>query len=748
MLVKFTYALLHNEENEYCVYQYKDLDTRKKVTCIGYGLPNIQIPYEFEVEEVEHKIYGKQYKVISFEERVGSDKESIIEYLGSGLFRGIGKTTAQRIYDHFKQDTLEIMEHDIAQLIKVKGISSKTLKKIKSSYEENKVSKDVQQYLIPYGFTTKIITKICLNKKITLDDIKKNPYILCDYQGVTFYMVDSMRKTCGIDTKNPRRLEAVLYEALKRSNTTGSVGTTKQKLLQNMQKISMINDIPYLWKFVRYALVQDKISYKRKKQGEIEVLYFYLNYMCKAEESLANEIVRLMMKPCRKYNNLNEIIMECCKESNIILDESQFAAVKNSFLYNLSIITGGPGTGKTTISKIIIMVQEKLKKSSNVELLAPTGRAARRMTECMDKLASTIHSRLQLGIHNDGIESMYREDVENPIECDLCIIDEFSMVDMMLALKLFQSVKQGRVVIVGDKDQLGSVRAGNVLKDMLESKVIPVSVLEYEHRQGDDSMICVNAHNILKGITTLKDGNDFHSDYIAQDSKSLPTNYLQLIEDRIVAQYIKDFKDPTIKSIVCLSPYKEGTAGVYSLNRRIQELINPSNNRDEIKIPNDMVVRTNDIVMQLQNEDEVCNGDIGKITSIVREENKNFTYADFSEVGGPKDYEYSSDNINSMTLAYSMTVHKSQGGEYDSVISCMTKDHKMLLKRNILYTGITRGKKKVTNFFDTPETVAEAIKNDQSENRYTLLKYLLIEMLPALYKEVPKKEEYKQLAFA
>lgn len=747
MLVKFTYALMHNEENGYCVYQYKNLDTRKKVTCVGYNLPDIQIPYEFEVEEINHKVYGLQYKVLSYKEQIGQDEESIVEYLGSGLFRGIGKTTAQRIYDYFKEQTMDIFENDINQLLKVKGISNATLKKIKDSYEENRVSKDVQQFLIPYGFSTKQIAKFCLYiKDDVLAKIKKNPYILCKYSGVSFKMADGLRRECNIDYMDRNRMEAAMYEALKWSNLMGCVGTTQSVLLTYMSRISNIRDQKYLWKIVREAISDRKISYRKKCYNGKTVLYFYLNYICEAETALAEQIVRLVTTPCRQYKNLDAIILECCKEADIILDESQFIAVKNSFLYNFSIITGGPGTGKTTISKIIIMVQKRLKESSYViELLAPTGRAARRMTECMQEPSSTIHSRLRLGIHQQDTDEKYMEDVEDPIDCDLLIADEFSMVGMMLALKLFQNIRRGRIVIVGDKDQLASVEPGNVLKDMLESGVIPVSVLEYEHRQEEDSTICENALNMQKGITTLKEGSDFHVHYMAQEKKDLPMNHLQILEDQMIERYLDLIEDENIHSIVCISPYKNNTAGVYSLNRRIQNAINPLYGIDEVKIHNNMTIRPNDLVMHLKNNDEVCNGDIGRVDLITRENNKTMIYVNYSESGGPKSYEYTSEDMNELTLAYAMTVHKAQGGEFDAVLSCMTQSHKKLLRRNILYTSITRGKKIVENYFDTPQTVAEAINNVQNEERNTLLAFMLREMIPKISKVIEMK--YEQLKF-
>lgn len=747
MLVEFIYALMHSEENGYCVYNYKNLDTRKKITCVGYNLPNIQIPYEFEVEEIHHKIYGTQYKVLSYVEKVGKDEKSIVTYLGSGLFRGIGKTTAQRIYDKFKDQTMDIFENDINQLLKVKGISNATLRKIKASYEENQASKETQQFLIPYGFSIKQIVKF---GKVIQDDllnkIKENPYILCKFQGVSFKMADNLREACGIDYKNKHRLEAALYEALKWSNIAGSVGTPQNILLNNMRKISMIGDQRFLWEYIKQAIAERKISYRKKMYNGKNILYFYLNHICEAEYALAEQIIRLAKTPCKQYKNLNEVILQCCDEAGIILDESQFAAVKNSFLYNLSIITGGPGTGKTTISNIIMMVQERLKKTSDIVLLAPTGRAARRMTECMNAPAFTMHSKMQLGIHQDDDVDKTYDDAAEPINCDLLIADEFSMVDMLLALKLFQNVERGRIVLVGDKDQLASVGPGNVLKDMLESGVIPVSILEYEHRQGKDSMICVNAHNMLKGITSLEDGEDFHIHYMAQNTKDLPADYMQIIEDQMVKRYVELLHDDSIRSITCLSPYKENLAGVFSLNKRIQNAINPLYGIEEVKIQNDMTIRPNDIAMHLKNDGDVCNGDIGRVTFMTKENNRSTVYVDYSESGGPKSYEYTSDNINELTLAYAMTVHKAQGGEFDAVILCMTQNHKMLLKRNILYTSITRGKKIVESYFDTPQTVEKAILNVQSEERYTLLAFYLKEMMPKI--QSTDESKYEQIKFA
>lgn len=746
LLVKFTYALMHNEETKYCVYQYKNLSGSGKVTCVGYDLPTVSIPYEFEVEEIEHKKYGKQYKVTGYEEKVGSDKESVVEYLGCGLFRGIGKTTAQRIYDHFKEDTLQIFLNDVDRLIEVKGISRKTLQKIRESQQENRISRDLQQYLIPFGISVKLIVHICnAIPENTLETIKNNPYVLCKVHGISFKIADAVAHSQDIKKDDPRRIEAAIKEALKMNNLTGSVGCPAAILLQYCKKISGIYDERFLWNHVMMAVSSRRISYVKKQIDDHVVLYFYLNHIYSAETALAEQVVKHATTPCRQYKDINSIILKCCEEEHIVLDESQFAAVRNSFLYNFLIITGGPGTGKTTISNIILKVQEKLKKRSAIELVSPTGRAARKMSECMGRPASTIHSRLQLGVHGEGIDRMYQEDVE-PIDCDLLICDEFSMVDMMLALKLFSSIERGRIILVGDKDQLSSVGAGNVLKDIIDSGVVPVSVLEYEHRQDDDSVICENAHNMQKGITSLKDGSDFHSNY---DPDMTGEGLLKTIEDKMVDQYLKDYQDPAIKSIICLSPYKENSAGVYALNRRLQNAINPLNGRTEVPIPNGMTLREGDPVMHLQNNDLICNGDIGYVTKIVMENNSPVITVDYSSSGSIKDYEYTKDTLsmNTVTLAYSMTVHKAQGGEYDSVIFCMTKQHKMLLKRNILYTAITRGKKKVTNFFDSPQTVAEAINNNQAEERYTMLCFRIKERAKNIV-AAPKSSgrEYEQMS--
>lgn len=738
-----------NEATKYCVYSYQPYneDTKKfsgRITCVGYDLPTAPIPYEFTAEEKDHPKYGKNYQILGYEEKINSDKQSVVEYLGCGLFRGIGMTTAERIYEYFKEQTLYVFHNDIDRLIEVKGVSKKTLCKIKDSYEKNRVSKEIQQYLIPYGISSSLIIRICkLFPNDTMTAIKANPYCLCRVNGISFQTADAIGYKEGIAKDDNRRLNAALIEALKINNQTGSVGTPASVLLQNYKKVSGIPDEKFLWNFVLQAVSDKRITYVKKQIGEQKILYFYLNHIYEAEVSLAKEITKILQEPCKRYKELNGTIMDCCEKNGIILDESQFIAVRNSFLHNFSIITGGPGTGKTTISKILILVQSELKKKSKIELLAPTGRAARRMTECMQLPAKTIHSRLTLGIHDGDVDQLYQEEIEDPIDCDLLICDEFSMVDMMLALKLFSSRKQGRIVLVGDKDQLASVGAGNVLKDMIESGVVPVSTLEYTHRQDEDSVICENAHNIQKGIPTLQDGSDFISHYYS----GLPaTELLKTIEDQMVEQYMKDYNDEQIKSIICLSPYKEYAAGVYSLNRRIQSIINPLKGRKEVTIPNNMTLRVGDMVMHIQkNTDDVCNGDIGYVTQIKEENGSPVVVVDYSSSSGPSDYEYTRDNLNTVTLAYAMTVHKSQGGEYDSVISCMTRQHRMLLKRNILYTGITRAKKKVTNFFDSPETVACAIQNVQCEERYTLLSYWLqVNNKPT---EIKKEDaDYRQMS--
>lgn len=744
--VKFKYSLMFNEKNKYCVYQYQNLDTKERIVCVGYDLPSISVPYEFTVEEVQHKTYGLQYKVLTYEERISSDKESIIEYLTSGLIRGIGKATAGRIYDKFGDNTMSIFENDIEKLLSVKGISQKTYKKIKCSYEEAHISKDVMQLLYPFGFSAKNIFRICkVIKQDPVSKIEANPYILCDIKGITFQMADAMSAKYGINKEDYRRILAAIKEALKINNVTGSVGMTREDLIKQIKHISSVYNDIFIWKSIMSAIKNGQISYRKKKIDNKILQYFYLSSIMQAEDKLAEHICRVSSQECKKIDTSKLIlyINECCRKSNLLLDESQMLAVVRVFNNGLTILTGGPGTGKTTITKIIIMVQEMIKATSKIELLSPTGRAARNMTEHTNRASNTIHHRYSLGVHDDNSE--YQEEID-PIEADLIIVDEFSMVDLMLALKLFSGIKSARVVIVGDENQLPSVGLGAVLRDMIGSGVFNVSVLEYTHRQNEDSVISENAANMQKGITTLKEGNDFHSTYFNGAEYASMDIYqkMDIMEEKMVEEYAHDYDNPNISSVVCLVPYKKYSCGTISLNKKIQDRVNPLNGRDEVKGYNEMVFRQGDIVMHLTNEEDVLNGDIGKVVGIRYENHNAILIVDYGDINGPTDYEYTRENIEALVLAYAITIHKSQGSEYDSVITCMSSFHKSFKRRNMLYTAITRGKKKVSNYFDSPETVADAIRNNQLEERHTFLKYLLRERMQSTPAK-PADIQYEQL---
>jgi len=732
--VNFIYAIYKNETNGYCTYLYKHKDAR--IRCVGLNLPeNKTLTYKFNGNWNEHKKYGLQFVVDSYETVIDNDRTGIVSYLSSGLIKGIGVKLAERIYDKFKENSLEILKNNPRRLLEIKGITPKKLDKIIFSYKNSQSMEDLMLYLSPMGFTPKMISKIHDKyKEDTMKIVKENPYALMDIKGITFPMVDVLGKSLDFTGMNHNRVLAAAKSVMRDNLVTGSVGITKEELIYGnnmftglLSKLGLgLSDSTSLWKIIVSFIKDEKIAYSKILDKEQNIIqYFYEPNIKNIELELKTNILRHLKKNEISSEKIERLIEKYSKDIN--LDFSQKSAIINAFTSNLSIITGGPGTGKTTIISMIGKIAKELEPKETVEYMAPTGKAARRMSESTGEVASTIHHRLKLGIHDENAE--YTEETEI-IEGGTVIIDEFSMVDMFVAHKLFSSINNARIILVGDKNQLASVGAGNVLKDLIATNMIPTVYLKYVHRQGVDSLICKNAENMQKGITILEEGTDFKCNWYTVNS-----TYIKALEDDMVKTYVEEINTYGIENVVCLCPYKEYDAGVFSINKRIQDIVNPLNNRIELHGRNNISFRVNDLIIQLKNKEEVLNGDIGKIIEISESENKVYAVAEFDN--GHTE-TYTSENVEEITLAYAMSVHKCQGSEYDSVLMCLTPFHRKMLKRNVLYTGATRAKKQYT-LFSTIEAVETAIKNNSIEERHTLLKDYLLKHA---------KETYEQIKFS
>ena len=729
--VNFIYNVFRNDSNGYSVSKFMDIETKETMTCKGYNLPdNKSITYNFLVEEVDDKKYGRQYEVKSFSEYVEESRDGILSYLSSGIIKGIGKKTAEKIYERFGLNSLDILENSPEKLLEIKGITKARLEKITDSYQENHIPKELAELLVGDKFSPRITVSVYKRfKKDAYHMICMNPYILCQVKGVSFMMADSLRGRLNIREDDSNRIDAAILESIKQNFYSGKVGTTVKSLIANTMKLTGIKDAALIKSSILQNIRSGSLTYKKVEDNGNIYQYIYTDTIKRAEENLAVNITRKLKRKKDCSKKAEELINTT--SFDIVLDDSQKKAVIGAFNSGISIITGGPGTGKTTTIRTIAVIDKMIHENDNQIFLAPTGRAARRITESSGFSARTIHSALGLRpTDNETIEKYQNEDDEK-LKNSLIIVDEFSMVDMFLALALFERTEDCRIVIVGDPNQLPSVGAGNVLKDMIASGVIPTYNLTYVHRQQEGSTIGKNANMMQTGGKEFSEAKDFICDY----GKSMKE-----IEDSIVETYLKERKENPEKSVVVLCPYKKYDAGMHVINKRLQEAINPSG--QEFKGTGDVVFRIGDPVMHvLTNTDDAVNGDVGTVVYIGQGEEDFCVEVEYPSSEGSFRKQYIAKDINQLALAYAMTVHKSQGSEYDTAITLLTASHRNFVTRNIPYTAITRAKKKVYFFSDSKETIKRAIENNSTEDRNTLLWYYLKDMNREHKIPVPKKEE-------
>lgn len=713
--VNFIYNVFHNDTNGYSVSKFRDIETDKTITCRGYDLPdNKNITYNFIAEEIVDKKYGLQYEVKSFSEYIDKSKDGILSYLSSGIIKGIGKKTAERIFEKYGLDSLDILEKNPEKLLEIKGITEAKLETIVESYQENHIPKELAELLVGDKFSPKITVAVYKKfKKDACSMICKNPYILCDVKGVSFMMADSLTQKLGIDACDRNRITAAILESIKLNFYSGKVGITIKDLIAYTSKLTGIKDATLIKKNIMLGLNYGDLTYRKIEDNGSVYQYIYSKTIKQAEESLAANISR-SLKLQKDYSKKAEKIINTTS-FDIVLDDSQKKAVIGAFKSGISIITGGPGTGKTTTIRTISIIDKMIRENDNQIFMAPTGRAARRITESSGVTAKTIHSALNLRpSDNDTIEK-YQNENEEKIKDNLIIVDEFSMVDMFLALALFERTENCRFVIVGDTNQLPSVGAGNVLRDMIESRVVPTYNLTYTHRQSEGSTIGKNANTMQTGGDGFEEAKDFICDY----GKSMKE-----IEDAIVDTYLREKEENPENSLVVLCPYKKYDAGMNAINKRLQSALNPFG--VEFKGTGDMVFRVNDPVMHIvTNTDDAVNGDVGTVVYIGQGKEDYCVEVEYPAADGSFRKQYITKDINQLTLAYAMTVHKSQGSEYDTAITLLTAAHRNFVTRNIPYTAITRAKKKVYFFSDSKATVKKAIDNNHTEDRHTLLWYLL-----------------------
>ena len=715
-----------NEENGYTIaYLANEND---EITIVGC-MPTLSVGESIEVEGkwVNHKTYGSQFEVNSFMPITPSSLEGIYVYLSSGMIHGIGEKMAKRIVDKFGVDTLDIIQNTPERLTEVEGIGMKKVKQIQESYEENRELRNIIIQLSPYGITPNYCLRIYKKyKEKAIDIINKNPYRLAeDVRGIGFKIADEIASKIGIDKYSPERIMQGIIYTLNQSLASGHTYLPKQILIEQSVKILGVEP-----KFVENGIMD--LAYNQKvhlenKDGKI-LVYLMMYYIC--ENGVCKEIIKLSQHDIKDLHiNIDEEIKIVEKEDNISLAKNQIEAVKEAINNGVTIITGGPGTGKTTTINTIIKIFEN--NDQKVVLCAPTGRAAKRMSGASNKEAKTIHRLLEMGFGSDSEELVFFKDEEDPIDADVIILDEASMVDIILMYNLLKAVKLGtRVLLVGDSDQLPSVGAGNVLKDIIDSKVIKTVRLNEIFRQARESMIVVNAHKINNGEPLFLNVKNKDFFFLRKNTnEEILNEIVGLVSERLPNFY----KFDKLKDIQVLTSMRKGDLGVNNLNIELQKYLNPPNKYKQEEEFAKRIFRVGDKVMQIRNnytrkwetEDKsesgegIYNGDIGYIFHI--DKDKKTVYVLFDKV---KLSAYKYDELDELDHSFCTTIHKSQGSEFPVVVIPIVWAPPMLLSRNLLYTAVTRAKKLVVLVGDV-RYLEQMIKNNRINDRYSNLSYKL-----------------------
>lgn len=677
-------------------------NTITQVKAVGYCLPTADnMRYEMRGHWSKNPKHGIQFEVEGYDEVIIPTREGIIAYLSSGQIKGIGPKMAERIYDAFGNMALEVLDKEPEKLLTISGISQGKLKKICDSYLANRGARDVVAFLSPHGITPNRAVK--LYKEYgdeTMDIVKNHPYKLCEIAGIGFKTADKIAMSMGFDRLSPERVDEGILYTLTDAEGRGHLCMDKEGFIKACRKILETPE-----------LTDQMIANRANKLIYDGRMLTYENCVfrertAKAEERLA-DLIRYQLRH-QKHCAYGDLDAELDREEirlKVRLAPEQRAAIKTALTSGISIITGGPGTGKTMLQKALLGIYSRNHPSKEIVCCAPTGRAARRMEQSTGYPASTVHKALGLMAGEDG---EYGE--SEMLDADLILVDEVSMLDIYLAGNLFDAVRPGsQLVLIGDADQLPSVGPGAVLSEMIASGVIPVVRLDKVFRQNSGSRIATNAKLIRHGNLSLEYGSDFQF----YDSVSIPKS-----AEKIVELYLQETAKHGIDNVALLSPYRQKTeTGVNALNELLRERVNPPDpNKPEISLGM-RKFRCGDKVMQVKNYEDVSNGDIGYITKIYRIGDDTTVVVDF---GDGRVMEYDSSELDMLELGYACTIHKSQGGEFKSVIINLQSAHFIMLTRPLVYTAITRGKENVI-IVGERRAMCIAIKKTDTEKRGTCL---------------------------
>ncbi|MBW2602254.1 MAG: ATP-dependent RecD-like DNA helicase [Deltaproteobacteria bacterium] len=705
-----------NEENGFTIARVKVYGQRDLVTIVG----NLMAPSPGEIlkmkgEWTNHPKFGEQFKIVHYKSAVPASVYGIQKYLGSGLIKGIGPVMAKRIAKKFGKETLDIIENEIEKLAEIDGIGKKRIGMIKTAWDTQKDIRQVMLFLQTHGVSSGYATKIFKQYgQASIQVVKENPYRLAtDIFGIGFITADVIADKLGFDKNSELRAEAGILYVLHQLADEGHVYYPYEPLVAKCQEILQVDRDVIVKAFSTIALnkqivIEDLNEEIDGFEENNKAVYLAKFHLC--ETSITTHLKTLVnvSKSIRRINS--EKAIEWVQEQlAITLADKQVEAVKSTVRDKVMVITGGPGTGKTTIINTILKIFSKLKV--RIMLAAPTGRAAKRMSEATGHQAKTIHRMLEYSIQKGG----FQKNDEHPLNCDLLIIDEASMIDTILLHHLLKAIpSKATFILVGDVNQLPSVGAGNILKDIIASGAVPVVELNEIFRQAKESLIIVNAHKINSGeFPYLKPSEKKLDDFYFIEQED-PDEVLNIILELTTTRIPKRFRFDPVEDIQVLTPMHRGTVGAGNLNTELQKALNP---REGGVLRGNRNFRVKDKVMQIKNnyDKEVFNGDIGRIKRIDLENQEVVICFDGRDV----DYDYP--DLDEIILAYAVSVHKSQGSEYPVVVIPIVTQHYILLQRNLIYTAVTRGRKLVV-LVGTKKALAIAVKNDKTQKRFTYLK--------------------------
>lgn len=698
-----------SQDNRFTVLKLspEKLSTQITVTLNGIA-PLIGQLLEIEGEWVKHPKFGQQFKATTYKTVAPTEISGIEKFLASGAINGIGPAMAKKIVAEFGEKTLEIIAKSPNELLKVPGIGKKTAEKISTSYLEQSELTEIMVWLENHGISNTYAGKIFAKYgSFAIDIMEKDIYRLFqDIEGIGFLTADKLAFNLGIQREDKRRIISGIDYALMQLCNNGHCCIPEMALVDKTAKILQVNNQ------IIFTILKERIdngSLNTEVVGGETLIYPpYLYY---AEKKVAMRLLQLQQatEPLSE-DNLSLFIKVWEKDNQIQLAQKQKEAIKACLHHGVLVLTGGPGTGKTTVIKGILSILKA--QGLKIRLAAPTGRAAKRLRETTGQKALTIHRLLEANnlAQDDNLQLGFSKDIDDQLDADVIILDEVSMVDIVLMHHFLNAVPDGcRIILVGDTDQLPAVGPGSVLKDIIRSQKIPAIRLDEIFRQAQTSMIIQNAHIINAG--RLPDIRKQYSDFV----------FYELNDDTSITQKILDLctKDlphegfDVLKDVQVLSPMHRFLCGVENLNLMLQEQLNPKKNQDELKYSS-QTFRVGDKVMHIRNnyQKNVFNGDIGFIQDI---NNEKLTVDYFDHI-----VTYEKNELNELTLAYASSVHKSQGSEYKVVIIPLSTSHYIMLQRNLLYTAITRAKQKVI-IIGSKKALMTAIQSNRTQKRYTLL---------------------------